>query len=364
MRTVANIQVLRAVAALVVLWAHLRELFPDNPLVRQLPSGLAGVDLFFVISGFIMVVSTSRTPPRPGDFLAKRFSRVAPLYYAMTLLIFAVTLLAPTLMKSSTSDPLALLSSLAFIPFFKSPDRIYPTYYLGWTLNYEMLFYLLFAVGILIRREWRIAITSALVLTLVIVGAVWDETLRGNAAAYAWTRPIMIDFVFGMAIGAAVPWMARVRLPGGALYALLAFGAIAIAVAGRLFPAPVDPNPIAPATSTVLRYGIPAAIIVFSAVALEQAGHRWTNRFLQTMGDASYSLYLTHFLVVAVVISLSNRLALSLPMRLVVSVPAVLACLVVAYLCFRFVETPLNALVRRLMFGRAATPAGPPPAAG
>lgn len=364
MRTVANIQVLRAVAALVVLWAHLRELFPASPLLRQLPSGLAGVDLFFVISGFIMVVSTSRVPPRPGVFLAKRFSRVAPLYYVMTFFIFAVTLVAPALMKSSTSDPLALLSSLAFIPFFKSPDRIYPTYYLGWTLNYEMLFYLLFAIGILIRREWRIMVTSAMVLLLVVAGAVWDDTIRGNAAAYAWTRPIMIDFVLGMLIGAAVPWIARLRLSGGVLYALLAFGVVAIVAAGRLFPAPIDPNPIAPATNTVLRYGIPAALIVFSAVALEQAGNRWTNRFVQAMGDASYSLYLTHFLVVAVVISLSNRLSLGLPARLGVAVATVPVCLLVAYLCFRLVETPLNALVRRMMFGRAATPAGPPPAAG
>lgn len=364
MRTVANIQALRACAALIVLWAHLRELFPDGPLLRQLPSGLAGVDLFFVISGFIMVVSTSRTPPRPGDFLAKRFSRVAPLYYTMTLLIFVVTLVAPALMKSSTSDPMALMSSLAFIPFFKSPDRIYPTYYLGWTLNYEMLFYLLFAVGILIRREWRIAVTSGLVLTLVLVGAVWDEVLRENAAAYASTRPIMLDFAFGMAIGAAVPWIPHLRLPARALYALLAFGAIAMVIAGRLFPAPIDPNPIAPATSTVLRYGVPAAIIVFSAVALEQAGHRWTNRFLQTMGDASYSLYLTHFLVVAIVIALSNRLELGLLARLGAAAATVLVCLVVAYLCFRLVETPLNALVRRLMFGRANASAGPPPAAG
>ncbi len=352
MRTVVNVQILRAMAALVVLWAHLRELFPATPFLKTLPSGLAGVDLFFVISGFIMVVSTSGKPTSAGDFLAKRFSRVAPLYYLMTLLIFAIVLVAPSLMKSSSSDPIALLRSILFIPFYKSPDRIYPTYYLGWTLNYEFLFYAIFSAAIVVRRTGPVWLASAIVIALVAIGGMVNgDDLRASAIAYAWTRPIMLDFVFGMLIGAAVPWISRTKLDPRLLYALLLIGIAGIVFAGRLLPVPSGLTPIAPATDTVLRYGIPAAVIVFSAVALELAGRAWNSRILQMLGDASYSLYLTHFLIVAAVISACNRLGLGVPARVAVALVTVPVCLIVAHLCFRLVETPLNRWVRRRMFG-------------
>ena len=154
-RTFGNVQALRAVAALMVVWVHLQEMFPDSAFVSRLPSGYAGVDLFFVISGFIMVASTTSATTTAGTFIVKRYVRIAPLYYAFTALVVGIALLSPSLLKSSSSDPTDLVRSLAFIPFEKSPDRVYPTYYLGWSLNYEVFFYLVFAGAIAVRHRFR-----------------------------------------------------------------------------------------------------------------------------------------------------------------------------------------------------------------
>src|ERR1019366_2869669 len=140
------IQYLRGIAALMVVWHHgvgqlatLETYFPFR-------FGTSGVDLFFVISGFIMVVTTAGRDVTPTEFIARRFVRVVPLYWVLTLALAATALVAPSLFRSVTLTAVSLIQSLLFIPHF-SPSHagmIWPVLVPGWTLNYEMFFYVVF----------------------------------------------------------------------------------------------------------------------------------------------------------------------------------------------------------------------------
>ena len=117
---------------------------------------LAGVDIFFVISGFIMVYASSRwfgSAQSPRVFLAHRIARIVPLYWATTMLYLAVVLFAPALLNSEYLAPGFVISSFLFIPAARPDGLVQPLYSLGWTLNYEMFFYALFAIAIAFPRR-------------------------------------------------------------------------------------------------------------------------------------------------------------------------------------------------------------------
>src|SRR5438270_9012352 len=112
-----NVQALRGLAAFLVVFVHLEVL----ARLAGLPGGLtvfgnSGVDVFFVISGLIMVVTTSGRKQTPQGFLRNRLTRIAPLYWAITLVVFALALVAPALLQSTTADAGQLLKSLFFVP--------------------------------------------------------------------------------------------------------------------------------------------------------------------------------------------------------------------------------------------------------
>ncbi len=363
MQTFSNIQALRAVAALIVVWAHVRELFPDITIIKTLPSGLAGVDLFFVISGFIMVVSTQSRAISPLEFIANRWGRLAPIYYIVTIIVFLLAAIAPAIMKSSRPDADSLLYSFLFIPHLKSAGRIYPLYYLGWTLNYEMFFYATLAVGMSIFRTWRYVATAAFICALAALGFFMDGVIDHSVVLYSFTRSIMIDFVLGIAIALSIPALTRIgrsRLIAGVS---LATGLLALALAGYFVPQ-FENDFVAPAGDTILRYGIPAAVIVASAVGLELNGAFVKSRLVLLIGDASYSLYLTHFFVIAVAIMISKRLALGVPARVCIAVAAYATSIAVAIFVYRQVEQPLNRLVRarlRMIFDNDSHRRSDPP---
>jgi exopolysaccharide production protein ExoZ len=109
--------------------------------------GGGGVDIFFVISGFIMVYTTQSHHVGPFSFFVNRVVRIVPIYWLLTLAVFTLAVIAPHLLGATRAAPSELLKSLLFIPFAKSNGAVQPILFLGWTLNYEMFFYMLFALG-------------------------------------------------------------------------------------------------------------------------------------------------------------------------------------------------------------------------
>jgi exopolysaccharide production protein ExoZ len=294
---IANIQVLRALAAYLVVLVHLPALVrmaggPDEPFVF----GNAGVDLFFVISGFIMVFTTSGRAITAKEFLAHRLARVVPLYWLITALVFALALVAPWMFQAIHADLSSFAKSLLFVPFRRANDTVMPIVFVGWTLNYEMFFYLIFSATLLFKeRAVGLLIAVSLLLGLVLAGNIANPS---RLEIRFYTQPILLEFTYGIGIGLLFPYLQKwryLRWPAALLSC--------VALSAFLW-APL----VWPELDRAVVYGIPAFIVVLSAVLIERAGTRATQPLLQLLGEASYSIYLTHFFVTRAVVKAAERI--------------------------------------------------------
>lgn len=277
--------------------------------------GPAGVDLFFVISGFIMVHVTRDRVVSPGTFFLERLRRVAPLYWLMTISVFLIALAAPAMVQATQADARELVLSLLFIPFEKSHGNFQPVLFVGWTLNLEMFFYGVFALSLFVRRRPCIVSIIALAL-LVLIGV-----LSSIPIVRFYAHPIILEFAAGILIALAYP---RMTPAGGA--SLLTAGVAALLAAPAILPD----------TSRAIVHGIPATLIVIGALKLEIAGK--TLRSLRGLGDASYSMYLTHAFVTQAAYKVAVAVGLG-TLSVLVLYPATLAAsCAVAVLVHQMVE--------------------------
>ena len=218
------IQSLRGIAALAVVWHHATNQVAGMAAFVPWGFGVSGVDVFFVISGFIMVVTTWDRRITPTEFWRRRFLRVVPLYWLLTLAMVAIALAAPSLFKSLKVAPATLLESLLFVPHFSQsfPGNVWPLLVPGWTLNFEMFFYVVFGTLLVLPRTARMQTLVAALVGLVAIG-----TLLGpfeNAAAQTYTHPMLLEFAGGALLGAW--WKSGPRtLPAADALVLLAAGA-------------------------------------------------------------------------------------------------------------------------------------------
>ncbi len=246
----------------------------------------AGVDVFFVISGFIMVHASLDLFHREGArgaFLARRIARIVPLYWAVTTLYLALAVAAPGLLNSEILAPWPVLASYLFIPAERPDGIVQPLYSLGWTLNYEMFFYALFALAIVLPYRRAIAALAGTLLALVALGSV----VRLPEPFAFWTSPILLEFAFGLGLGHL---RAQGVTIGRAAQLALATAGLALLALDLTDPAGGVVLP------RVLAWGAPAACLV-AAAALGRDGLSSRNaatRFGVALGDASYALYLLH----------------------------------------------------------------------
>jgi len=319
-----SIQYLRAVAALFVVFHHARN--PHPWLYGGLANygnGQAGVDVFFVISGFIMYTAARSEPA--VEFARRRLVRIVPLYWIATL--FAFFILGHRDPQVSVSQNTThLLLSLFFVPHF-SPNRglaIFPYLVPGWTLVYEMFFYVLFAIGLSIGSLQRFLITSVLVLSAL--GMLYTGQ---NAIVMTYTDAILLEFLAGFLIARfsdvlVSRWSA----------ALLPLGAVALLI--------VDPA----AGPRPLIWGVPACCVVIGALALERNGIKRQHSILLFLGNASYSIYLFQIIGINAAARIIQKLPISGPVQLIAMVIASIAgACVVGGLIHIFIEKPVTRFI-------------------
>jgi exopolysaccharide production protein ExoZ len=333
-----SIQALRGLAASLVVIAHIFEHPSRGDPNALLLTGRFGVEIFFVISGFVMTHVAGEGTFSPGAFATRRILRIVPLYWACSILLFAVALAAPSLFKTTTADLKQLILSLFFIP---APDPQAPTdwrplFKLGWTLNYEMFFYAaLLALAWCRRRIQRSIILTAALGSLILVSFVIPPK-QGILAFYA--NIALIPFLVGV-------WMAEFsamfeRIPRSGIVALIAASALSVA---WLYQVPFE---------TLRDLGghlvmtLAATLLVATGLSCES---RFPRRgFMQMVGDSSYSLYLTHMFVVGAAWAAIERLDLPKLLHWGATPLIAGAALLVAYASFRVIETPFNRLAHRL----------------
>ena len=271
------LQYLRAAAALAVVYSHAAGQVPE--FARHLPhTGAFGVDVFFVISGFIMVW-IARPEDTPGRFVANRVRRVVPLYWFFTLLMAAILLLAPSLFRNSVFDVRALVLSLGFWPHESGahPGHLWPLVAPGWSLNYEMYFYALFALSLLAPARWRVPVAIAA------IALVWAlaHALPGDAPLLVFHREaVVFEFALGMLL--AVAWRRGLALSPAAGAASLALGT------AWLLAGPPMPH--------FLSLSLPSLLVVAGTLAIAAPRVGWAT----LLGDASYALYLSHIFTLGV----------------------------------------------------------------
>lgn len=333
------VQMLRAVAALVVAAGHV--LHDAAGLPGGAPSWIAaasgalpwhaGVDIFFVISGFVIVHASARLFgggwPAARRFLVRRLGRIVPLYWAATALFLMVQAASPGAVHGALGGVGWVAASFLFLPWPRPDGLVQPVFGLGWTLNYEMLFYAVFALCVPLRRPAAIA---AAVLALGLLVALAQVTALPGPLAF-WSDPIVLEFLFGVLLAGSLPlgW----RLRGGARLALAAFGAalFCLDLSASL------PRPLA--------FGLPALLLVAAAVlGRPGAALPAAERVAVLLGDASYAIYLTHPFPMRALAIVWPRLHLPAGLYPAVALAAILAVGLAVHVA---VERPLMRRLRR-----------------
>jgi exopolysaccharide production protein ExoZ len=280
-REIISIQYLRAFAALSVLITHVLQ-WPLGELnFTLLKTGRLGVEVFFVISGFIMTMIAGDGAFRPGRFLSRRALRIVPAYWAATFLVVALALALPSQFRTTVPTIGGLIKSLLFIP---SLDPKAPLLLLGWTLNFEAFFYVVFASLFFLRSELRTLVLCALFAALVATGL----NLRDPSHVQDfYTSMSLIGFCAGTLVAQLYRhgWlppdsMVRQALIGAMLVLLVDFYVVPWA--------DVDRTPL----PEHLLMTITAVSIVLVGLQIEVAGLLPRFATLKYLGDASYSLYL------------------------------------------------------------------------
>jgi exopolysaccharide production protein ExoZ len=338
-----HIQILRFIAAVSVIAFHALGVAPDgfkvaeSPISFVLSYGGRGVDLFFVISGFIIFYATHGASLTPAEFLRRRVERIVPLYF---FVIFAVTVLAVTLPATFGAPdwytPRHILKSLAFVAF---TDGEMPVVYVGWSLEYEMYFYLAAALLMAATRDaWRniVVIFSALAIIGRIPGV---EPALGNYAFFV--DPMILEFVLGVIVG-------HVFVNGRAGWTMPVAAACAIAAVLATDPA-----------SRVIVSGIPSSVLVAAAafVSRRRTDPSWPERKLARLGDASYSIYLAQVETVSLAGTTVAGLIPAIPPLLLLVVTSVIV-VALGLLLNIAVERPLLRFSRRLGVPRPAQAPG------
>lgn len=349
---IANIQVLRAVAALAVVVFHARNLTPIGSRL-SFDFGNAGVDIFFVMSGFIIAHVTNRSaPPSVRSFIVRRAVRVVPLYWLLTLFVFAGGLIAPGLAGAGGVPGFAdLIRSLTFVPYWNDAGAMLPVLFMGWTLNYEVFFYFVFALALPIpQSRLRLLAISLVLIVLVLAGRLLHPT---SAPLVTYTDPLLLEFVAGMWLSQLYIAQLDVGMPERANFPALSLSALVTLATG--FAVILFKDELWPHAPRILAWGAPAVLIVGSALVLDRLSLKLTSQPLMLLGDASYSLYLTHPLVIKAVALAYRRLDIaSSGVHLVMTLAACALCIVVAVLVHLFIERPLMNALRRLMLPQPA----------
>jgi peptidoglycan/LPS O-acetylase OafA/YrhL len=327
-----QVQALRGLAATLVVLFHAQSVCPPLAGTHSISAALMGdlgrygVDLFFVLSGFIIRYAEPAGGYGASTFFWRRVRRVVPIYWLLTLVAVGLGLLLP-----GSPDPGLghVVRSLGFVSFLEGRQ---PLLYVGWSLEFEIFFYVTAALLLVWRRDpWR-----ELVLGFAALSAVGSALVLGGVSALPTLReffldPLLLEFALGVEIARVIRARRMHAWSAGAL--ALSFLALLVArwpeSGGRVVVA-----------------GLPAALLLAAVVALELRRKRALPGLLTELGDASYSIYLIQVFTLSAFAKLGRFMLGSASADLLIVV-ATLGTVAMGVLVHRVVELPLGRWVAR-----------------
>jgi len=345
-----QVQSLRALAALLVLASHLQVIESkygqDTVLPDWFAVGFVGVDLFFVISGFIMswlAAQSKRGPALAGAFAVARAGRIYPLYWTVTAAVAVLWLVRPDMVFASSGGEPDLLRS-----FFLIPDTKLPLLAVGWTLIHELYFYIVLTVILLLPR---LAALPVLLLwgAAVLAGYLTGFGMNGPTARIL-VHPLTFEFILGALAGAAAS-----RSSGRLGAVALVTGFVGM---GGVLAYVIDVGYWKDSwfwTDSWMRpalFAAPSALLVYGFTSLDQRNIRAPALFVH-LGDQSYALYLTHILS----LSAAGRVWQMLPQfdgpldNVAALAGLVLAAYLAAEIAYRLIDRAVHRSVQKLTRG-------------
>ena len=313
-----SIQVLRFFAAFSVMMVHL-------PMFEF---GIWGVDIFFVISGFIMMYVTENNEK---FFLLKRIFRIVPLYWILTLGVFALAIFVPDVLNNTTANIVHLIKSLFFIPFDKNGTGHFPILFLGWTLNFEVIFYFLFSLSLVFFKENRMIACSIFIIIFLVFNKIFSEK---NFIFETYANDIFIEFIFGMILFTIwKKYKNKISTNLSNHFICLAILLVSIFILNYYN------------FSRSVSYGLPSLIL--AVYFLFFLNHLKFPKILVSLGDASYCIYLLHPYVIQFFYKILEINEYDIIIELVFTLIISIIVFIVSLLIYKFIEFPINGSLRK-----------------
>lgn len=339
-KTLVGVQYLRAIAALMIVAFHAFNAVRDriDPNAWQLNIGNARVDVFFAISGLMIVLTTYKQWGQVGfywKFLKRRLIRVVPLYWFATSIKLALILAVPSVALSSGQNWWHIIASYLFIPAYNDTGMIFPLLVPGWTLNFEILFYIIFAIALLLRVS-PIKFVVPIFCAMAAIGYAFGPFEWAPMSLFSER---LLTFCLGMMIGLAVKRQQLLSL--NASMVIIPISIFLLLAGNHVFDVPLGEMPF-------LMWGVPAGILIYALISFEYEASIADISILHKLGDASYCIFLFHPFVVTPIAMVVKKLSLGTPASLaVVAVSALVVSSIVGYVIHLLLEKPFLAYMRR-----------------
>ncbi len=273
------------------------------------------------------------------EFFLRRIARIVPLYWLLTLFAFLLAWVKPTLFNSTTADLGNLLRSLFFIPYEKENGSISPIIPVGWTLNYEVYFYLLITFStVVFGKKWHLLVSLAIMALYLFSNLL----IESSDVVKFMSNQIALEFVFGILVHFFNKKWRRKVLSLGAVVN------IGIIIGCYSFMALMDVFRIE--SMRALTLGLPSSIMLLSFMSLESMLSDLPTKvtmWLVEIGNASYATYLSHLYVVEglrkIVFFRINPDFMYTPIGVALILCAALA---VGQILYYMLDRPLNSAIR------------------
>jgi exopolysaccharide production protein ExoZ len=332
-----TIQYLRGFASFLVLIEHIAwkgKQYLGDPL-NWFHIGGAGVDIFFIISGFIMCHTTTArhdTIQGVGTFLKKRVLRIMPLYWFLTIIALLIFIIMPHRINTGGGET-EIISSFLLLP--TNGSFLLKN---GWTLSYEYYFYLIFSIGLIFNEKIGRSLVTVLLILLVIIGHILNN--KGVYSAFCFNL-ILLEFIMGITL--YYLFKLFVSIPKAISLLLVSISITFFVILNNAEGICFGPR--------IIDYGIPAFIFCSGIVLMENEVKKHKADILEKLGDSSYSLYLLHPFVLSGFIVFLDLLHIDKKnYTFIIVFLMFIVSLISGYLCYSHIERKFDQKLRVIFF--------------